>query len=143
MTTPQSTSAPIPPRSGRGLLWAGIALAAAAIGIVALQLSLKFVIVPWSYAPILTAIGSLLVLLSLTRRPGVVRIVVLLLLTALAGVEWFAITVGGRLPAYTGPVQAGKKLPPFRTALADGSPLSDADLQDGKRRAMIFFRGRW
>lgn len=142
MDTPSTPSPPTDRRAGRWLLWAGIALAAAAIGLVALQWSLKILIVPW-YVPILTAIGALLVLWSLTRRVGVVRIVVVVLLVALAGFEWFSIAVAGKLPQYTGPAQAGKKLPPFTTTLADGSALSDADLRDGKRRVMTFFRGRW
>ena len=128
--------------SGRGLLWAGIALAGAAIGLIFLQLWMRIAAIPW-YLPILTTIGVLLVLWSLSRRFGILRIVVLVLLVALAGFEWFSITIGGKLPGYTGSAQAGKTLPPFETTLADGSPLTDADLRDGKRRVMTFFRGRW
>jgi hypothetical protein len=28
-------------------------------------------------------------------------------------------------------------------ALADGRPVTEADLRDGSRHAMVFFRGRW
>lgn len=140
-----TTDASLPPKersAGRGLLFAGIALAVLAIGLPFAQYRLQLLIVPW-YVPILTAIGALLVLWSLTKRPGVVRIIVLVLLVALAGFEWFSIAVGGKLPEYTGPAQAGEKLPPFRTMLADGSPFTQNDLEDGQRRVLTFFRGRW
>jgi hypothetical protein len=140
-----ATSSPAPPidrRAGRGLLWAGVLLAVAAIGLTIFQIRLQVLIVPW-YLPGLTTVAVLFVLWSLTRRVGVVRIIVLVLLVALAGFEWFAIAVASKLPEYKGPAQAGKALPPFTTTLADGSTLSDADLQDGKRRVMTFFRGRW
>jgi hypothetical protein len=142
MATATSSSPPTNRRAGRWILLAGIGIAVAAIGLMVLQLGLKILIVPW-YVPILTAIGALLVLWSVTRRVGVVRIIVLVLLVALAGFEWFSIAVGGKLPEYTGPAQAGKQLPPFRTTLADGSSFTDGDLRDGKRRVMTFFRGRW
>jgi hypothetical protein len=142
MDTPTTPWPPIDRRAGRGLLWIGIALAAAAIGLMFLQIRLKILIVPW-YLPGLTTIGALLVIWSLTRRVGIVRIVVLVLLVALAGFEWFAIGVASRLPKYTGPAQAGKKLPSFYTTLADGSALTNSNLRDGKQRVMTFFRGRW
>jgi hypothetical protein len=122
-------------------LWAGIVLAAAAIGLVVLQYRLGILIVPW-YVAVLTAGGAVLVTWSLTRRVGIVRIVVLVLLIALAGFESLAL-MSGKLPKYAGPAEAGKALPPFRTTLADGSTFSDADLRDGQGRVLTFFRGRW
>lgn len=142
MASDQTSSPPTHRSAGRGLLWAGIALSAAVIGLVALQWSLKILIVPW-YVPIGIALGALLVLWSLTRRVGVIRVIVLVLLVGLAGFTWFTLAVGGKLPQYTGPVQAGKRLPPFRTTLADGSSFTQGDLEDGRRRVLTFFRGRW
>jgi hypothetical protein len=139
-------TAPIPPKTdrsaGRGLLWAGIGLAALAIALVAIQWSLHILIVPW-YVPIVTAMGALLVLWSLTRRVGIVRVLVLVLLAALAGFEWYALAEGGKLPEYTGPARAGEKLPPFETMLSDGRSFTQNDLEDGQHRVLTFFRGRW
>ncbi|HZL88519.1 MAG TPA: hypothetical protein VFB96_09125 [Pirellulaceae bacterium] len=142
MATHQTSSLPSDRRAGRGFLLAGIGLAVVAVGLLALQWSLKILIVPW-YVPIGTAFGAMLVLWSLTRRVGVIRIIVLVLLIGVAGFTWFTLAVGGKLPQYTGPLQAGKKLPPFRTTLADGSSFTQSDLEDGQRRVLTFFRGRW
>lgn len=130
-------------RAGRGLLWAGIALAVLAIGLLAVQwYGLGALFVPW-YMPLVTAVGALLVLWSLARRFTIVRVVALLLLVALAGVEWYTLAVEARLPEYAGPAEEGKKLPPFQTTLADGSSFTQNDLEDGQRRVLTFFRGRW
>ena len=128
--------------AGRELLLAGIALTILAVGSLFVQWQLGFAFVPWQL-PIVTGFGALLVLGSLIKRVTIVRGVVLVLLAALAGFLSFAIAVGGKLPEYTGPAQAGNRLPAFQTTLADGSSLTDADLQDGRRRVLTFFRGRW
>jgi hypothetical protein len=49
-----------------------------------------------------------------------------------------------KLPDYEGPARAGQQLPAFQATLAsNGRPFTDADLGDGHRRVMVFFRGRW
>jgi hypothetical protein len=121
---------------------AGMGLAVLAIAMVVIQYSFQILVVPW-YLPLVTAIGALLVLWSLTKRLTIVRMVVLVLLAALAGLEWASFAVGGKLPEYTGPAEAGKKLPAFQTTLADGRSFTQNDLEDGQRRVLTFFRGRW
>ena len=129
-------------RAGRGLLWAGMALAVAAVVVMLVQFFLlQLLIVPW-YVPIVTAGGAVLVAWSLARRASVVRVVMLVLLVALAALEWVALA-GSKLPEYTGPAQAGRTLPPFQTTLAGGGSWTDEDLRDGQRRVIVFFRGRW
>ena len=129
-------------RAGRGLLLLGIVLAVLAVASVFGQWGVGITLVPWQL-PIVTAVGALLVLWSLLKRFTVVRSIAFVLLVALAGFEGFAIAVGGKLPQYTGPAQAGKPMPPFRTTLADGRSFTDADMQDGRRRVLTFYRGRW
>ena len=141
-TAPASSSPPVRRSAGRGLLFIGFALAVLAVVSLFVQWSLGITSVPWQM-PAITAVGALLVVWSLTRRVTIVRVIVLLLLLALAGIEFFAISVGGKLPTYAGPAQAGQRLPPFQTTLADRSSFTDADLQDGRRRVMTFYRGRW
>lgn len=142
MATSPSPSPPNDRRAGRGLLWAGIGLAVIAIALVFVQYSAGGLFVPW-YLPAITVVGALLVLWSLTRRFSIVRVIVLLLIVALAGLEWYSLAVAGRLPEYAGPAEEGKKLPPFQTTLADGTTFTQNDLEDGQRRVLTFFRGRW
>src|SRR5688500_5975728 len=137
MATSPSASPPNDRRAGRGLLWAGIGLAVLAIGLVFVQYSAGGLFVPW-YLPAITGVGALLVLWSLTRRFSSVRVIVLLLPVALAGLEWYTLAVEGRLPEYAGPAVAGKKLPPFQTTLADGTSFTQNDLEDGQRRVLTF-----
>ena len=140
--TPVSPPPAVKPSTGRGLLLAGIALAVLAVASVFIQWQFGYTLVPWQL-PIVTAVAALLALWSLATRFTIVRVIVLVLLAVLTGLEGFAIAVGGKLPEYTGPAQAGKRLPTFQTTLADGSSFTDADLQDGRRRVLTFFRGRW
>jgi hypothetical protein len=107
-----------------------------------IQFALKRLFVPW-YAPVLATVGVALLLLSLARRRTVPRVVALVLVACLAGLEWYFLVSMVKLPAYTGPAQAGRQLPPFRAVFADGRPFTDADLRDGSRHALVFFRGRW
>jgi hypothetical protein len=128
--------------SGRAYLWAGIGACLLGLALVFVQFSLKRLFVPW-YSPILASVGAIFVLLSVARRRSVVRIVVLLLVAAFAAYQWYFLVSLMKLPDYTGPVQAGKPLPPFQATLADGQPFTDADLHDGSRQVLTFFRGRW
>jgi hypothetical protein len=112
------------------------------LALTAVQFSLKFLFTPW-YMPALATLGALLLLVSVARRRSVVRIVALLLVAGLAGFEWFLFVSLMKLPAYEGPAQPGRPFPAFHATLADGKSFTEADLRDGSRRAMVFFRGRW
>jgi hypothetical protein len=142
MATAATTAAATDRAAGRGYFWAGIALAVLALGGSWVQLSLRQLFVPW-YMPALTTIGALLMLLALARRPTVTRTIGLVLLTALAGLEWFFLVSLARLPEYAGPARAGSPVPAFQTTLAGGRTFTHQDLQDGKATVMTFFRGRW
>jgi hypothetical protein len=48
-----------------------------------------------------------------------------------------------KLPAYEGPARPGQEFPAFASTYPDGRSFTEADLRDGSRRAMVFFRGRW
>ena len=138
-----STTSPVAERSGgRGYFWAGIGLCLLALVLGAVQYSLHQLIVPW-YVPVLTTIGALLLSISVARRRGAARIIALCLVGLLAGFEWYFLASLSRLPAYDGPALAGEPIPAFRTTLADGSPFTEQDLQDGMRSVLVFFRGRW
>jgi hypothetical protein len=134
----------LPDRSrGRTYLWGGIVMCL--LGIVAMFVQfgvLRQLIVPW-YLPILASLGALLALWSVTYRVTVVRIVVLVLVGGLAGLEWYFLAIGAKLPAYEGPARIGEKIPAFTTTLAKGEAFTDENLRDGNRRVLVFFRGRW
>lgn len=132
-----------PQRSQRSaFVWAGIAASLLGLPLIYAQFSLGYLVTPW-YSPALATLGALLLLCALVRRVSVFRVVVLLLLLALAGFQWFLMGAKLKLPAYEGPAQAGERFPAFSSARADGEPFTDADLRDGSRRVMVFFRGRW
>jgi hypothetical protein len=97
---------------------------------------------PW-YTPILASAGVLLMLVSVVQRPGIFRIAGLMLFALLCAAQWFFMLVGARSPEYTGPAQAGAKIPAFATALADGQPFTDKDLAKDQRTLLVFYRGRW
>src|SRR5262249_38607275 len=107
-----------------------------------LQFMQKQLVVPW-YAPILGTLGVLLMLLSVWRRPGVLRIAGLFLFVLFCGFEWYFVAVASKLPAYAGPAQANRKIPSFATSLANGTTFTDKDLQNGTPTVLTFFRGRW
>jgi hypothetical protein len=96
---------------------------------------------PW-YAPLLATIGAALVFLSVRERRTVPRLVGLVVLLLLAGLQWYFFLSFTKLPQYAGP-SAGEKLPQFQTTLATGAPFSNADLANGTPTVLIFFRGRW
>lgn len=138
------TSPPATERSrGRGLLWMGIGITVLSMALFFAQFFLlRRAFVPW-YLPALTTVAALAVVVSVGRRGTVVRIIALLLIAALAGLEWYFVAVISKLPSYTGPAQAGKAFPDFATTLADGRSFTHKDLQDGTPSVMTFFRGRW
>jgi hypothetical protein len=99
-------------------------------------------VVPW-YLPILASLGVGCIILSVMRRRSVLRIVGLVLLTALCGLEWYFLVVVAKNPDYQGPAQVGRPLPTFVTTRADGKPFSNKDLETGTSTALVFYRGHW
>ena len=137
------TPAAVQKRSrGRAYFWAGIGVCLLGIVLMVVQYSLKQLFVPW-YVAVAATLGVLLQLCALARRRSIVRVIVLLLITALAGFEWLFLVSLSKLPAYEGPAQVGRPLPAFRTTLADGSQITEKDLQQGKPSVLVFFRGHW
>src|SRR5262245_54070794 len=126
---------------GRGYFWAGIAACLAGLVLVLVQLGLRQLFVPW-YCPALATLGAFLLLVSVARRRTIPRIAALLLIAAFAGFQWYFLASLMKLPDYAAPVQAGDQVPTFRAAFANGRAFTDADLRDGSRRVMFFFRGR-
>jgi hypothetical protein len=120
----------------------GVLLALLPIGAYMLQMQLLHVLsVPW-YVPILATVGVIMMLVSVVRKRGVVRIIFLVLFTALCSFEWWFMAFS-KNPAYAGPAAVGKKIPAFSTMLADGTPISETELEKGIPTAIVFFRGRW
>lgn len=135
-------SAPVARSRGRGYFWAGLFACVLGIALTAAQFGLKHLGVPW-YSPALATLGALLLLVAVARRVTIPRVLGLLLVAALAGFQWYFLGSLMRLPAYEGPAQAGKPFPAFSATLADGRSFTDADLRNGSRHVMTFFRGRW
>jgi hypothetical protein len=140
---PPTSSHPIPRSRGRLWLWLGIGLCLLGIVFNFVQiLLLKHLVTPW-YLPIMATAGVLLALVSVRLRPTWVRIVGLVLLALLTGLEWFFLLSLARLPEYKGPVEIGRKIPEFTTTLADGRPFTAKDLQQGIPTVLVFYRGHW
>jgi hypothetical protein len=138
------TSSPIdtPDRSrGRLLLLSGLGLALLGVVAYVVQISLERLVVPW-YMPALALLGVALVLTSLAKRRTVWRMLALVAVVLLAGLELaFLYTV--RLPAYTGPIAVGRPFPAFEAKRADSTPFTQDDLAGEARHVLVFFRGRW
>jgi hypothetical protein len=132
-----------PPRrfSGRLLLALGLSLTVLGVLAYIVQLSTKRLLTPW-YMPAATTLGAILLVASLWQRRTVWRVLALLLLLLLAGLEW-AVFLAAQLPAYTGPLAEGKPFPAFTTMKADGSPFTQRDLEGEPSQVLVFFRGRW
>jgi hypothetical protein len=142
MDKPESTPAAIP-RSRHWLLFAaGILLFIVGPPLYLIQFRMKHLFVPW-YVPLMATAGVALMVVSLWRRRGIVRAIVLVLFAALCGLEWSMLAVGMKTPLYTGPAQPGRKLPAFTANLADGAPFTEKDLEKGSSTILLFFRGRW
>ncbi len=138
-----STTSPSIDRSrGRAIFWAGIGACLLGLALVVVQFGLKLVFVPW-YSPILATVGAVFLLLSVASRRSAARVAALVLVTAFAGLQWYFLVSMIKLPDYKGPAQPGRGLPPFQAMFANGRSFTDADLADGSRRVMTFFRGRW
>ncbi len=139
----QPTPSQRPPGGGRPLLWLGVLCAILGPPLYMAQLTAAGrTDVPW-YAPALATVGLVLVVLSLRRRPTVWRGLALVLVAALAGIQWWFVTGYTQLPAYAGPVAAGRTFPEFAAKRADGAPFTRADLEGDRATALVFFRGHW
>jgi hypothetical protein len=103
---------------------------------------LKLLVVPW-YMPIMATAGALLVLISVRHRRTWPRMVGLVLVTLLTGLEWFFILSLSLLPEYKGPAQVDRKIPSFRTTLADGTAFTEKALEKGTPTVLVFYRGHW
>src|SRR5260370_21572891 len=109
--------------------------------IYAVQIATKHLVEPW-HVPILGTIGVLLMVVSVVQRPGILRIIGLLLFVVMAGMEWFML-LGSNLAPYAGPAKAGEKLPPFTATLADGSSFTNSKFQAGQPTALGFLLRQW
>ena len=128
--------------AGRSLLLLGVLVAIAGPALMMLlTFAAKILITPW-YAPVLGTLGVALIILALMRARSIWRWTALVIFTLLAGFGWWAL-FAMRLPAYTGPVKEGQSFPAFATTLADGSALTQDDLQGDQNTVMVFFRGHW
>jgi hypothetical protein len=142
MTTVTATPSTEQRTRGRGYFWAGIGSCLLGLALVVAQFRLKYLVVPW-YSPVLATLGAFLLLVAVARRRTIPRLIGLLLVAALAGFQWYFLVSLMKLPAYEGPAKAGKPFPAFTATLADGGSFTDADLRNGTRHALVFFRGRW
>ena len=124
------------------LLLTGILLFFLGPALYFVQLHLKHLDMPW-HMPLLASAGVVLLIVSVRRRRGVARMLVLVSLTIICGLEWFFLLVGTTTPVYTGPAQVGRKVPEFTASLADGTPFTQKDLENGSATLLLFFRGRW
>src|SRR5204862_378054 len=128
--------------TGRGYFLAGIAVCLLGLVLVAVQFSLKRLFTPW-YSPVLATLGAILLVIAVSRRASIPRLITLILLVAFAGLQWYFLGVITKLPDDEGPARVGRRLAAFRAMRADGQPFTDATLHDGTRRVLVFFRGRW
>jgi len=138
-----TTSSATVPQRYPGRLFLALGLGLAALGIVGyiVQIWAQRLTTPW-YTPVLATLGVILVSVALWQRFGVWRVLGLVLVVLLAGLEWtFLLMV--RLPAYAGPVAVGKPFPAFTTTRADNTPFTQRDLEGGQNHVLVFFRGRW
>jgi hypothetical protein len=134
------------PTSDRPRRWPlfliGFLLVVAGPVIYVVQMQLQNLAMPW-YVPGLATLGVLCMALSVKQRRGVWRIVGLALFGLLCGLEWQFLISQSKTPPYAGPDRPGRKVSEFAAAFADGKKFSNADLEDGQRTALVFFRGRW
>lgn len=127
---------------GRLYAWMGSVAAVSGPVLYMLQLRAKLLTVPW-YAPVLATVGLALIVFALVQMRSVWRLVGLAFCGLLAAGQWFVLISLIRLPAYTGPVTVGHRLPEFSATLADGVQFDQSDLAGELNSAMVFFRGRW
>jgi hypothetical protein len=131
------------PRRVPGRLFLALGLGLAALGVIGyiVQISTGRLTAPW-YMPSLATLGVVFLAVALWQARSVWRILALLLVLLLAGAEW-AFLLAARLPAYTGPVAAGRPFPAFATTRADGTTFTQHDLEGERNNVLVSFRGRW
>jgi hypothetical protein len=138
-----ATASPAAPGRRPGRLWLALGVGLAVLGVLGYvaQVWAARLTAPW-YVPGLATLGLALVAASLWQGRTVWRVLALVLVLLLAGAAW-TFLLATRLPAYTGPVAAGKPFPAFTTLQADGSAFTQRDLEGGPNSVLVFFRGRW
>ncbi len=129
------------PKSGRSLLFLGLACTVLGIAAYVLQVELHHLTTPW-YLPFTALLGVGLVAFSLRRKRNFWRWSALFLVVCLTGFEC-TFLLATRLPAYAGPLKISQPYPAFQTLRADGAPFTQADLRGNQNTVMVFFRGRW
>lgn len=136
------SDAPAVSRSA-GRAWLLLGLALATLGVLAYLAQVRAVrlTMPW-YLPITGALAAILVILSLRQVRSLWRILALIFVLLLTGLEALFV-LSTRLPAYTGPIAVGEPFPAFATLRADGTPFTERDLGGSQRDVIVFFRGRW
>ena len=143
MQKPLSTSPTTTRSRGRSWLWLGVGLFLLGLVLYFVQaFQFKQLVTPW-YIPILFTLGVLLAVVSVRQRPTWTRVIAFLALVLLCAGGWYFFLSISRLPEYKGPVQVAKKIPEFTTTLADGSSITEKDLQKGTPTVLVFNRGRW
>jgi hypothetical protein len=120
---------------------AGVLLALAGVAAYAGQLVAGRLFTPW-YLPATGTLGVLLIVAALWQRRGILRFLALLFVVLLSAGEW-SLLIGSRLPAYSGPLAVGQPVPAFTTQRADGSTVTQRDLEGEQTSVVVFFRGRW
>jgi hypothetical protein len=131
----------VPRSKGRGYFWAGLGACVLGLAATVIQFSLMIMKTPW-YSPVLATIGAILLVVALAHRRSIPRVIGLVLVVGLAGLQWYFLGVLMKLPDYKGP-GAGRPVPAFAATLADGRTFRDADLRDGGQNVLVIFRGRW
>src|SRR5437870_3285997 len=105
------TTLPTHRPSGRVLMLLGLGLTLAGVLAYAVQLYFRRLAFPW-YMPASAAIGLALVLASLWRRRTAWRVLALVAVVLLGGLE-LKVLNDLRLPPYTGPIALGRPFPTF------------------------------
>jgi hypothetical protein len=138
-----TTLSPAAPRPSTGRRFLALGLVLPLVGVIgyAAQLATHRLTAPW-YLPVLATLGVASLVVALWERRNVWRVLALLPALLVAAGSW-ALLLGDRVPAYTGPVSAGQSFPAFATKRADGSPFTERDLEGNQDNVLVFFRGRW
>jgi hypothetical protein len=126
---------------GRLIMFLGLGLAILGVLTFLVQLQLEYLMAPW-YMPVMALIGAALCVASLWQKRTVWRILALIVVIFLGGLELMALNAM-RLPEYTGPVAVGHPFPKFEAKLADGTAFTQDDLKGDRHSVLVFFRGRW
>jgi hypothetical protein len=138
-----STRPKVKPRVDRFLLWTGMALAIfGALAYMVLLGKAELLHIPW-YAPVFASVGAVLVFLSILQKRTLWRLLGLLLVVGLAGLEWWFLLSYTKLPQYQGPLAAGRAFPAFEAKTAAGQPFTQQQFISDQPTLLIFFRGHW